>query len=204
MFEHLLSLITTAPITTVYLVLLFLPFIENFFPITPNDFIIMVAGTLIGKSLDFFPVVFLTFLGSEAGFLALYYLGTQTDKKFVRAGKLKFISADSLLRAESWFNKYGFFLILCNRFFPGLRSVVAFFAGLSELPVKKTIISSTISSYVWALSWVTMGMLLRPHIAQIDGLISRWGDLIMILIIAGVAWFVFNSFFGKRKAFEQR
>jgi membrane protein DedA with SNARE-associated domain len=204
MVEHFLQFVTSAPTPAVYCIILFLPFIENIFPLSPSDLIITVAGTMIGKHLNFPLALFLAALSSEAGFMLLYYLGTQTDKKVVRAGKLKFISSEALTTAENWFNRYGFFIILLNRFVPGIRSVIAFFAGLSELSVRKTIILSSISSFLWALGLLITGILLAPHIEQIDKAISAWGNIPVILIIIGIIYYFVSSSLSKRKAFDQR
>ena len=140
--------LSTASPYLVYFVLLAVPFIENIFPPFPSDVIIVVCGALIAKgTIAFIPAVLIASLGSEVGFVLLYYLGTKTDKKIIRAGKLKFISRNALQTAEDWFTKYGYSIILFNRFVSGVRSVISFFAGMSELPVKRTIILCTQAFY---------------------------------------------------------
>jgi len=161
MFEYLLSSVSQLPPATIYLILFALPFIENLFPPSPSDVIVVLCGSLIVTGgIDFLPALIVTMAGSEAGFLVLFYLGIQTDKKIIQAGKLKFISQDALLSAENWFRRFGFWLIIFNRFFPGLRSVIAYFAGVSELEVRNTVIYSTIARSCgtpclspWAFTW---------------------------------------------------
>lgn len=166
---------TSAPAIAVYAILFVFPFIENIFPPSPSDLIILVGATLIGRTIDFIPALLLTSISSEIGFLFLYYLGAQTDRKLLRAGKLKFISLDALDTAEKWFAKYGFIIILFNRFISGIRSVIAFFAGVSELPLKRTIILSSISSVLWHLTLLTCGVLFARHIHKVDRMIEHYG-----------------------------
>ncbi len=189
MLEHLLEYIHTAPPIAVYTILLLFPFIENIFPPSPSDLIILVGGTMIGKSIDFIPAVLITAVSSELGFILLYYLGTQTDRKIIHAGKLKFISADALQIAEDWFAKYGFVIILFNRFISGVRSVIAFFAGLSELPFKKTVILSSISSLLWHIVLLSLGWLFGAHVQKIDHIISVYGTVLTIAVLVIVIIF---------------
>ncbi len=199
MLEHLLDYIHTAPPIAIYLILFLFPFIENIFPPSPSDLIILVGGTMIGKSIDFIPAVILTAASSEIGFILLYYLGKQTDSKLIRAGKLKFISQDALQIAEDWFAKYGFVIILFNRFISGVRSVIAFFAGLSELPLKKTIILSSISSLLWHILLLSLGWVFGAHVQYIDGIISTYGTVLTIVVVVIVIVLSLRYYLAKRK-----
>ena len=82
MFEEILNSMTTFSPLIIYSVLLVMPFVENVFPPAPSDFIVALGGTLIvSGTINFIPALIITSIGSEAGFLFLYYLGTQTDKE---------------------------------------------------------------------------------------------------------------------------
>jgi len=184
----------------IYLVLLVVPFIENVFPPFPSDMIIVICGALIAKgTIAFIPAVLIAAFGSEVGFILLYYLGTKTDKKIIRAGKLKFISQETLQTAEDWFNKYGYSIILFNRFISGVRSVISFFAGMSELPVKRTIILSSASALLWHIVLIALGLLFGANIHSIDHILSIYGNIVSI-IIALAAIYVFIRVYKKRKS----
>ena len=65
--------------------------------------------------------------------MTLFFIGTQVDKKIIEKGKFKFLSSEALQKAEKWFSKYGYWVILGNRFLSGTRAVISFFAGLSRV-----------------------------------------------------------------------
>ncbi|MEO8399769.1 MAG: VTT domain-containing protein, partial [Ignavibacteriaceae bacterium] len=130
MFEDILKHISDLTPFWIYVALFFFSFVENVFPPSPSDLVIVIGGSLIAENaIHFLPTLILTTMGSVIGFMTLFYIGTQLDKKVVKAGKIKFISIASVEKVESWFIKYGFYIILANRFLPGTRSVISFFAG---------------------------------------------------------------------------
>jgi membrane protein DedA with SNARE-associated domain len=186
MIESFFQWLQYVPPLAAYISLLVIPFIENVFPPSPSDILIVVAGVLISSGVINFPLALLiTALGSELGFILLFYLGRQTDKKLLKAGRLKFINRETLEVAERWFIKYGFTIILFNRFISGIRSVIAYFAGVSGLPVNKTIVLSSISAVLWHGSLLGLGWIFGTH-ADIHA-IDRHLDIYSYAILSVVA-----------------
>lgn len=184
-----------------YLALLAIPFIENIFPPSPSDVLIVIGGTLITHgTICFLPALGVTSLGSELGFLLLFYLGKQTDKKLIQHGKLQFLNGEALKTAEVWFQKYGYTIILFNRFISGIRSVISYFAGISNLPVKRTVILSSISSILWHAVLLSLGMFFGNHVALIDHYLNIYGNIITVLIVAAAVFFGVKYWLSRRKS----
>lgn len=201
MFEDILTSFSTFNPLIIYAVLLIIPFVENIFPPSPSDLIVVLAGSfIVHGTIDFIPALILTTISSEAGFLFLYYLGTQTDKKLVRKGKIKFISIESLETAENWFTKYGFFIILFNRFIPGIRSIISFFAGLSELDFIKTVLLSTLSAALWNLVLLVLGVVFGENIDMVDKYLSTYSLFVTTFIFIGLVFLIAKFFWKKKKA----
>ncbi|MDR3627977.1 MAG: DedA family protein [Ignavibacteriaceae bacterium] len=170
-------------------------FLENVFPPSPSDLVTIVGGSLIvTNTIDFFPTLFVTTLGSVAGFMVLFFIGSQLDKKVVRAGKIKFISVDTLLKAEFWFMKYGYFIILLNRFLPGMRSVISLFAGLSELKLKKTALLATVSALIWNAGIIYLGLIFGRNVKRADSIISTYSDIVLIVLISILVIYLLRYF----------
>ncbi|MBU1099784.1 MAG: DedA family protein [Bacteroidetes bacterium] len=183
----------------IYVVLFFFAFIENIFPPSPSDLIVIVGASLIAStSLGFIPVLILTSIASSLGFIAMYYLGFFLSERVLRAGKLSFLDAESIQKTDAWFGKYGYKLILANRFLPGTRSVISFFAGVSELNVWRTFILATISAFLWNVIIVRLGMWLGNNVELIDYYLSTYSKMIIILTVI-VALFFTVRYFIKRK-----
>ena len=200
MIEHLLETISSLSPFWIYIVLFFFSFLENVFPPSPADLVTIIGGSLIvSQSIDYFPTLLVTTLGSAAGFMVIFFIGSQLDKKVVRAGKIKFISVEALFKAENWFLKYGYFVILANRFLPGMRSVISLFAGLSELDVKKTALFASISALIWNAGIIYLGMLFGRNVKYADNLISTYSNIVLIVLIGILIIYLLRYFILRRK-----
>ncbi len=201
MIEQILEFISSQSPLWIYIILFFFSFIENVFPPTPSDLVIIVGGSLIvTHSLHFVPTLMLTTLGSVLGFMTLFVLGSQLDKKVVRSGKIKFISVSSLDKAEKWFARYGYMIILGNRFLPGLRSIISFFAGLSELEITRTALYASISSLVWNAVIIFLGIEFGRNVSKVDKLLSTYSNIVLIVIAAVIIFYILRFIFRKKKA----
>jgi membrane protein DedA with SNARE-associated domain len=159
-----------------------------------------VGGSLIGTGeLHFIPTLLISTLGSVAGFMTLFYIGTQLDRKVIQSGKIKFISIEALTKVEMWFKKWGYWIILANRFLPGTRSVISFFAGLSELDFKKTAVLAAISAFVWNAVIVYLGVVFGHNIEIIDKYLSTYSNIAWIVTAVIVLVFAVRFVIQKRK-----
>lgn len=200
MFEDILSSISDFSPLWIYISLLFFSFIENIFPPSPSDLVVVVGGSLVGAgAINFLPTLLITSFGSVAGFMTLYFLGSQLDRKVISSGKLKFISLDALQKAEAWFNKYGYWVILINRFLPGTRSVISFFAGVSELKIKRTLILAAVSSIAWNFIIIYLGILFSDNISTVDKYLSMYSNIILIISGVVIIIFIIRYFIKKKK-----
>ena len=198
MLEDILHSLTDFAPIWIYVSLFFFSFIENIFPPSPSDVVIIVAGTLITTNvIHFVPTLLVTTLGSVSGFMTLFFLGTQVDKRIIEKGRFKFLSTDALAKAEKWFSKYGYWMILGNRFLSGTRAVISFFAGLSQLDVKKTFLLATTSSFVWNLLIISLGLLFGNNIPAVDGYLKTYSNIVLLITFVIVVILVLRYFLRK-------
>ena len=200
MIEQILDFISQLTPFWIYVSLFVFSFIENVFPPSPSDLVVVIGGSLIGThSLNFVPTLLVTTVGSILGFMTLFFIGSQLDKKVIKAGKIKFISTEGLEKVEKWFSKYGYRIILFNRFLPGTRSVVSLFAGLSELDRKKTIVLATISALIWNGIIIYLGIIFGHNISIVDHYISTYSNIAIIITLAVILILIINYFWKRRK-----
>jgi membrane protein DedA with SNARE-associated domain len=184
----------------IYLILFFFAFIENIFPPSPSDVVVVVGATLIATtSMEFIPVLLITSLGSSLGYMLMYLMGKLFGEKIIRSGKLSFITQEGLSNTDIWFNKWGYKLILANRFMPGTRSVISFFTGVYELEVLRTFIYSTISAFAWNILIISGGMLLGSNVQLIDYYLSTYSLVGLIITAVVILFFVIRYFVKKGK-----
>jgi membrane protein DedA with SNARE-associated domain len=196
MLEEILVFISSLDATWIYLLLFFFAFIENVFPPSPSDIVVVVGASLIATtSIEFIPVLFITSVGSAVGFILMYYVGFFLSEKVLRSGKLKFVSQDALHKTDEWFSKYGYWIILANRFLPGTRSVISFFSGVHELHVGKTFIFALISAFAWNVIIISLGMTLGNNVELIDYYLKTYSNIgigitILVFIIITIRYFL--------------
>jgi membrane protein DedA with SNARE-associated domain len=160
---------------------------ENIFPPFPSDIIIVAAGSLAGLGkVDFSLLLILSTAGSMAGFMTMYAIGEWFGVRILETGKLKFIAIDKVHILERWFNAYGYWIVVGNRFLAGTRAVVSFFAGMSRLSLWKTTILATLSSLTWNVILLFAGKKLGENWREISVYLEAYGELTTFLIIVGV------------------
>ncbi|MBK7104152.1 MAG: DedA family protein [Ignavibacteriae bacterium] len=200
MLEEIIAYISTLETSWIYIILFFFAFIENVFPPSPSDVVVVVGASLISStSVGFIPILLITSIGSALGFILMYYVGFFLSEKVLRSGKLKFISQDALHKTDEWFTKYGYKIILANRFLPGTRSVISFFSGVHELNVYKTFFYSLISALLWNFLIIYLGMTLGNNIQQIDYYLQTYSNIGLGITILVVIYFTIKYFLKKRK-----
>ncbi len=129
--------------------------------------------------------------------MTLFFIGTQVDKKIIEKGRFKFLSRQALEKAETWFSKYGYWIILGNRFLSGTRAVISFFAGLSGLDKRKTILFSFISSTIWNLLIISLGALFGNNVALVDNYLQTYSNIVLVLVILFILVLVVRYFLKK-------
>lgn len=203
MLEDSINYISSLSPFWVYVTLFFFAFIENVFPPSPSDIVIVFGATLISsgnREISFLLLLVITSFGSSLGFMLMYYVGKIFGEKIVRSGKLKFITPESIDKTDLWFRKYGYKLIAANRFMPGTRSVISFFSGFSELGPKRTFILATISAFLWNLIVIYLGMALGNNIERIDYYLTTYSNIIIAMTVLVLGYVILHNFYLKKRA----
>ncbi len=184
----------------IYTAIFFIAYIENIFPPSPSDVMIVAGGYLVGiGQIDFFLTLVVATIGSTTGFMTMYQIGDWFGIKIIEKGKLKFIPLDSVHKVESWFRKYGYWLIIVNRFLSGTRAVVGFFAGMSEIKFLPTAVLCLISALAWNFILVYAGTLLGANWKSIGFYLATYSQIVTVLIITGILAGIFFWYYRRRK-----
>jgi membrane protein DedA with SNARE-associated domain len=200
MIEELLARISGLTPILIYILLFTFAYVENLFPPSPSDMVIVIGGSLIGTGyLSFVPALVFSTGGSTAGFLTAFAIGWQLDKKLLHSGKLKFITVEAVERVENAFRKFGYYLIVANRFLPGTRAVISFFGGMSRLNVHKTLILSALSSLLWNIVLLYLGIMFGKNIVVVDKYLKTYSNIVVAVSVAVVVFFVVRYFINKKK-----
>lgn len=199
----LLKHMEALPDWAIYLVLGLSAFVENLIPPIPGDTITVVGAFLAGTGrLGFGGVFISTTLGSLAGFIALFSIGTVLGRRYFLEKDYRLFRAGKIIRAEAWFIKYGYFLVAINRFIPGVRSAVSLAAGLSGLRPHLVALLALVSCAAWNGIWISLGFFLGTRWevveARLSAAMTRYN--LAVAIVGGllILGFILVRFFRKR------
>ena len=175
-------------------------FIENVFPPSPSDLIIVFGGSLVGIGrVGFIEILLWSTAGSTLGFVVMYKIGDWFGERILSQGKIKFIPAESVRKVDAWFRRYGFWLIVANRFLAGTRAVVSFFAGMAELRLLHTIVLCALSALIWNAFLITGGYYLGNNWREIGGYLGTYSEAVTGLIVV-LALILTARYLYRRKA----
>ena len=201
MFEDILNQFSTFCPIWIYITLFLFAFVENIFPPSPSDIVLVVGGSLVGTGvISFIPSLTLATLGSIAGFMVMFYIGSTVDKKVIHAGRFKYIPVGSIDKVETWFRKYGYLIIVVNRFMPGTRAVISFFAGISNLDPKRTTTLCFVSALLWNTIMLYLRFIFGNNVAKVDEYLTTYRNIVIVVTVVVILFFIVRLFFRKRKS----
>jgi len=201
--ERFLNELRSLPDVLIYVFLGLSAFVENLVPPIPGDTITAFGAFLVGVGrLSFVGVYISTTVGSLLGFLCLFWVGGLLGRHFFIERDFRFLRAKDIIKAEEWFSRYGYLLILFNRFMPGIRSAVALAAGISRFRTIPVLILSLLSCAAWNLIWIFMGHTLGTHWETVEremgDFMVRYNAAVIILIVLVVLLFILKKRFRKK------
>jgi membrane protein DedA with SNARE-associated domain len=182
------------PVLVLVLVFSF-AFLENLFPPSPSDLMIVAAGSLVGiEHVGFMSTLLCATAGSVGGFLVMYKVGEWFGLRIVERGRIKYLPVDSIHTVEAWFGKYGYWVVVVNRFLTGTRAVVSFFAGMSRLRFGLTTILCAISALCWNAILVGGGYYLGKNWERIGFYLTTYSQVVTTVVVLAVLILVARYF----------
>jgi membrane protein DedA with SNARE-associated domain len=182
------------------LTLMFLiAYIENIFPPSPSDVLLVFAGTLIGVgAIGFAPALVSATLGSTLGFMTAYVLGRYFEQHVVSGRFSRYLPANAIHQVEWLFRRFGYGVIVANRFLAGTRAIVSFFAGMSKMNLTVTTLLCAISAAVWNSLLLYLGMIFANKWRVAAEYLALYSKVVSVIVIAALVIFLWR-FFRKRR-----
>jgi len=190
MEELIRQLLQTNPLW-IYVFAGLVAYIENIFPPFPSDVALVAVGSLAGAgSIAYFPALLASTAGSTLGFITMFKVGQWFGQKILERGKIKFIPLEQVHKVEGWFHRYGYWVVVGNRFLSGTRAVVSFFAGLSDLSLSRCAILSFASAFVWNGILLFAGKTMGQNWRSISIFLDAYGKTATAIVILLILVFV--------------
>jgi membrane protein DedA with SNARE-associated domain len=102
------------------------------------------------------------------------------------------MSKHDLDLADKWFAKWGMGAVFVGRLLPVIRTFISFPAGIARVNLFWFSVWTFIGSVIWSyfLGWV--GFKMGENWDTLGGYFHRFDTVIGILIIAGIAWYIWR------------
>jgi membrane protein DedA with SNARE-associated domain len=127
--------------------------------------------------------------------MTMYYLGVFFRDRILNKRNDKSQFYLKIEKVKQWFGKYGYKIILFNRFLSGLRSVVALTAGISNLNLKKVFILALLSIVLWNGILIYLGYLLGEKWGILITYIKEYNFIVLvILVLIFIVYFIIKKY----------
>ncbi len=200
MLDNIIGIIENSNHIWAYTVLGLSALIENIFPPAPADMVVVAGAYFVGRDiLNGWAVYFVTTLGSTTGFMLMFGAAYWMEKSILEKRYMQWVRKDAVVKTERWFSRYGYLLILFNRFFAGFRSVISLVAGFTKLDFRKVLILSMISSAVWNGLLIWAGYQLGENWEKIGIYLKNYSIAIILIVSVTAIWYFFKKRIGEEK-----
>ena len=188
------------PPSLMYLTILVIAYGENVLPPIPGDMIVVFGGYLAGIStLNIWGVIILSTIGGTLGFMTMFLLGNRLGEAILDPHKLRWLPKDQVMVGRKWLQRWGFGLILANRFLSGTRSVISLVAGTAHMDSGKVLLASTISSAVWTCLIAWGGYLVGDNWEIVGEYLAVYGRIMIWVAVLAVLGYVGWRFFRRHE-----
>lgn len=172
--------------------------IESSFIPFPSEVVLIPAGYLISQDKMDASLVFVSALaGSLVGAFVNYFLAFFVGRAFLeKFGKYFFISAKTLRKMDSFFEKHGAISTFSGRLVPGVRQLISIPAGLARMRLVTFSFYTALGAGLWALVLIGLGYFLGEN----QELIKIYLKEITIAVFIGIVILVAIYYvIGKRR-----
>ncbi len=176
---------------------------ENVFPPIPSELVMPLAGYSAARGdVDLAGVTLAGIVGSLLGALFWYLIGRwiSTDRLrnwAAKHGRLLTLSPADVGKADAWFDRHGAKAVFLGRLVPGLRTLISVPAGVSEMPLPRFLLYSTLGTAIWTTLLTVAGYGLGERYQAVGDWINPVGTLVIAALVVGYVYRV-ATFDGNR------
>ncbi len=154
-------IVTLGPIY-VYVPLFLIIFIETgvvVMPFLPGDSLLFTAGIFAadGGGLNIWVLLILMYIAAILGNTSNYWIGRGLGRAIVDSGKVKSLTPERMDKTQQLFDKYGVLAIVVTRFFPIIRTIAPFCAGLGRMSFPRFMVFNVVGGVLWVSLFVLLG-----------------------------------------------
>jgi membrane protein DedA with SNARE-associated domain len=184
-----------------YLILAVAALLEYVVPPFPGDSVVLLGGVYAVRGEHPWWGVFAAVLvGSVLGAACNYWLGTQVAKRFERDPTRSFLGLTHarLQQLQDRMRLRGGWLLLVNRFLPGIRGAVFIAAGASRMPIRRCLLLGALSATAHSGLVLWAGYAVGGNLERLTALMVRYQRYVLVALGVLVAFFLVRALLRRR------
>ncbi len=163
--------------------------VEYIVPPFPGDTITLLGGVYAARGDHPWPLVFLVVtVGSVAGAAINYWFGTWLARRFEAHPHKSYFGFTHarLEQVQARMRRSGPWLLLVNRFLPGIRGVIFIAAGAARIPRRNALGLGAVSAMAHNGLVLTLGHAVGGNLERLEALMATYQQAVVGLVIIGV------------------
>ncbi len=158
----------------------------------PSELIMPFAGYLVSTGqFNLYWVATAGAIGCNLGSVLAYEIGYYGGRPLVeRYGSYILMSQHDVDMADRFFKRFGGGAIFLGRLLPVVRTFIALPAGIARMPRIPFHIYTFLGSWPWCFGLAWLGVKLGDHWMDLKPYFLKFKEVILVLLILGVGWFV--------------
>ena len=183
-----------------YLGVAFLIMIENLFPPIPSEVILTFGGFMTTTTELNIPLMIVAAtIGAVVGAAILYGIGTlldveRLDKIVDKYGNILRITHADIHKADSWFDRYGFWTVFFCRFVPLIRSLISLPAGMANMNFGLFLLFTTVGTVIWNTVLIYLGAAVGSQWETIVHYMDIYSNVAYVILgiigFAVIIWYI--------------
>ena len=153
-------------------------------PIPDEVLLTYVGYNVFQGKMAYVPSLLSAFTGAIGGISLSYLLGIKLGLPFLhKFGPKIHISEEKINRTKKLFEKFGPYFLFIGYFFPGVRHITAYLAGINSFSFKKFALFAYSGAVFWSFSFITLGKLLGTEWDKVGIYMSKYSMYIILFVV---------------------
>ena len=177
--------------------------LENIFPPIPSEVILTFGGFMTTTTnLSVFGVIIISTIGSVAGAIVLYGIGTLLNVDRMEGivdkwGHILRVTPKDIHKANAWFHRFGVWTVFFGRLIPLIRSLISIPAGMSRMNMGFFLLFTTLGTVIWNTILVSVGAVVGASWSDIVRYMDIYSSVVYLVL--GVLIVLFLMFYIKKR-----